>query len=159
MEVDTKEMHTQSKSNNAVTDSIETDKSVEENLTDGLLAHFLPECDKAKSTISELTENQRILIETILQENSKFSECHTISDLAKIMTQSKVYRAKLLHIKKEMVQLTEKSSKLKHKAIKIQQDKQKEALQKEQQKEKDLERERHLVAKTAKKPQQHNDVL
>lgn len=92
-----------------------------------------------------------------------------------------MYHNKLVNIRKEMIMLHEKTTKLKvrfssqsvddapghtldgrdltltccslsqKRALKLQQQKQKEALEKEQQREKELERERQLTAKPAKK--------
>ncbi|KAG7232619.1 hypothetical protein INR49_008320 [Caranx melampygus] len=78
-------------------------------------------------------------------------ECNALLDLNSLFTEAKVYHNKLVNIRKEMIMLHEKTTKLKKRALKLQQQKQKEALEKEQQREKELERERQLIAKPAKR--------
>ncbi|XP_013408437.1 biogenesis of lysosome-related organelles complex 1 subunit 6 [Lingula anatina] len=122
-------------------------KETIEKITQGFLQHYLPDAQKAKASLDELTQNQRILLETVQHENTKFSECEAMKKLTDMMIKAKQYHTKLLIIKKEMASLHERSAKLKRRALKLQQQKQKEALQREQEKEKEMERERHLMAK------------
>uniref|UniRef100_A0A8D3CSD4 Biogenesis of lysosomal organelles complex-1, subunit 6, pallidin n=1 Tax=Scophthalmus maximus TaxID=52904 RepID=A0A8D3CSD4_SCOMX len=96
-------------------------------------------------------QNQLILLDTLDQEVTKFRECNALPDLNSLFTEAKVYHNKLVNIRKEMIVLHDRTTKLKKRALKLQQQKQKEALEKEQQREKELERERQLVAKPAKR--------
>ncbi|KAF6128991.1 biogenesis of lysosomal organelles complex 1 subunit 6 [Phyllostomus discolor] len=66
-------------------------------------------------------------------------------------TEAKHYHTKLVNIRKEMLMLHEKTSKLKKRALKLQQKRQKEELEREQQREKEFEREKQLTAKPAKR--------
>ncbi|XP_041459995.1 biogenesis of lysosome-related organelles complex 1 subunit 6-like [Lytechinus variegatus] len=118
-----------------------------DHLTQGLLDAILPHFQKHDESLSELTRNQVLLIETLQQENRKFSENKVVDDLTKMMFEAKVYQGKLTAIKKEMTSLHEKSSKLKKKALKLQQQKMKENLEKEQQREREIEEDRKLTAK------------
>ncbi|XP_037553084.1 biogenesis of lysosome-related organelles complex 1 subunit 6 [Nematolebias whitei] len=120
-------------------------------LTEGLLSHYLPDLKNSKRALQELTQNQLILLDTLDQEVTKFRECNSVLDLNSLFTEAKVYQNKLVTIRKEMIVLHEKTTKLKKRALKLQQQKQKEALEKEQQKEKELERERQLTARPAKR--------
>ncbi|CAH1775182.1 unnamed protein product [Owenia fusiformis] len=120
-------------------------------LTLGCLSHFLPDVQKAKSILHELTENQRTLLLSITQENKRCQDCDSMTELTVIMAKCKQYHSKLINIKKDMLMLIEKSIKLKKRSIRLQQQKQKDALQREHQREKELERERQLIAKPAKK--------
>ncbi|XP_071376948.1 biogenesis of lysosome-related organelles complex 1 subunit 6 [Centroberyx affinis] len=120
-------------------------------LTEGLLSHYLPDLQNSKQVLQELTQNQVILLDTLDQEVTKFRECNALLDLNSLFTEAKVYHNKLVNIRKEMMMLHEKTTKLKKRALKLQQQKQKEALEKEQQREKELERERQLIAKPAKR--------
>uniref|UniRef100_A0A2C9KMQ2 Uncharacterized protein n=1 Tax=Biomphalaria glabrata TaxID=6526 RepID=A0A2C9KMQ2_BIOGL len=52
-------------------------------LTDGFMAKFLPSLQKAKATIDQIKNSQSVLIETVSQEISKFTECHALKDLDK----------------------------------------------------------------------------
>uniref|UniRef100_A0A3P9MPV7 Biogenesis of lysosome-related organelles complex 1 subunit 6 n=1 Tax=Oryzias latipes TaxID=8090 RepID=A0A3P9MPV7_ORYLA len=100
---------------------------------------------------TEPRQNQIVLLDTLDQEVTKFRECNTLQDLNSLFTEAKVYHHKLVNIRKEMIMLHEKTTKLKKRALKLQQQKQKEVLEKEQQREKELERERQLIAKPAKR--------
>lgn len=127
------------------------DRKAVDKLTEGLLSHYLPDLQNNKRALQELTQNQLILLDTLDQEVTKFRECNTLLDLNSLFTEAKVYHNKLVNIRKEMILLHEKTTKLKKRALKLQQQKQKEALEKEQQREKELERERQLIAKPAKR--------
>lgn len=134
-----------------VEEIVYVDQAALEKLTDGLLSHYLPDLQSSKQALQELTQNQVILLETMDQEVTKFRECNSLLDLNSLFTEAKVYHNKLVNIRKEMMMLHEKTTKLKKRALKLQQHKQKEALEKEQQREKELERERQLIAKPAKR--------
>ncbi|XP_041837716.1 biogenesis of lysosome-related organelles complex 1 subunit 6 [Melanotaenia boesemani] len=132
-------------------ENVHVDKKTVDKLTEGLLSHYLPDLQNSKRALQELTQNQLILLDTLDQEVTKFRECNTLLDLNSLFTEAKVYHNKLVNIRKEMIMLHEKTTKLKKRALKLQQQKQKEALEKEQQREKELERERQLIAKPAKR--------
>ncbi|TNM90856.1 biogenesis of lysosome-related organelles complex 1 subunit 6 [Takifugu rubripes] len=127
------------------------DKETVAKLTEGLLAHYLPDLQQSKGTLHELTQNQLILLDTLDQEVTKFREFNALLDLNSLFTEAKVYHNKLVNIRKEMITIHEKTTKLKKRALKLQHQKQKEFLEKEQQREKELERERQLIAKPAKR--------
>ncbi|XP_051833226.1 biogenesis of lysosome-related organelles complex 1 subunit 6 [Antechinus flavipes] len=122
-----------------------------EQLAQGLLSHYLPDLERSKQALQELTQNQVVLLDTLEQEISKFKECHSILDINALFTEAKYYHSKLVNIRKEMLMLHEKTSKLKKRALKLQQKRQKEELEREQQREKEFEREKQLTAKPAKR--------
>ncbi|KAG9352236.1 hypothetical protein AGOR_G00165530 [Albula goreensis] len=132
-------------------DIVFVDKQTIEKLTDGLISHYLPDLQNSKQALQELTQNQGILLDTLEQEITKFRECNSLLDINSLFTEAKVYHNKLVNIRKEMMMLHDKTTKLKKRALKLQQQRQKEALEKEQQREKELERERQLTAKPAKR--------
>ncbi|GAB1286820.1 Biogenesis of lysosome-related organelles complex 1 subunit 6 [Apodemus speciosus] len=117
---------------------------------EGLIEDF-PVGDRAVEHL-ELTQNQVVLLDTLEQEISKFKECHSMLDINALFTEAKHYHAKLVTIRKEMLLLHEKTSKLKKRALKLQQKRQREELEREQQREKECEREKQLTAKPAKRP-------
>ncbi|XP_025021753.1 biogenesis of lysosome-related organelles complex 1 subunit 6 [Python bivittatus] len=127
------------------------DKKAVEQLTEGLISHYLPDLQRSKLALKELTQNQEVLLETVQQEISKFKECNSILDINMLFSEAKYYHNKLVNIRKEMLLLHEKTSKLKRRALKLQQKRQKEELEREQQREKELEREKQLTAKPAKR--------
>ncbi|MGH0150183.1 UNVERIFIED_CONTAM: hypothetical protein FKN15_016724 [Acipenser sinensis] len=103
------------------------------------------------ATKPDVIQNQVILLDTLEQEITKFRECNSLLDKNALFTEAKYYHNKLVNIRKEMMMLHEKTTKLKKRALKLQQQKHKEALEREQQREKELERERQLIAKPAKR--------
>lgn len=140
-------------SNNAetdVTDDIHVDAAIIDKLTEGTLGLFLPNLQKAKGSINEVLHNQEVLIETIQQENAKFDDSVATKKLTDTMITARQYHTKLVNLKKEMATLMDRSTKLKRRAVKLQQQKQKEELQRAQQKEREQEKERALTAKVAK---------
>lgn len=135
----------------APVENVYVDRDAVDKLTEGLLTHYLPDLQNSKRALQELTQNQLILLDTLDQEVTKFRDCNMLLDLNSLFTEAKVYHNKLVNIRKEMIMLHERTTKLKKRALKLQQLKQKEALEKEQQREKELERERQLIAKPAKR--------
>ncbi|MEQ2200143.1 biogenesis of lysosome- organelles complex 1 subunit 6 [Xenoophorus captivus] len=132
-------------------ENVYVDQKAVDKLAEGFLSHYLPDLQNSKRALQELTQNQLILLDTLDQEVTKFRECNALLDLNSLFTEAKVYQNKLVNIRKEMILLHEKTTKLKKRALKLQQQKQKELLEKEQQREKELERERQLIAKPAKR--------
>ncbi|XP_059809090.1 biogenesis of lysosome-related organelles complex 1 subunit 6 [Hypanus sabinus] len=121
-----------------------------EKLTEGLISHYLPDLKQLKNALQELTQNQVVLLDTLEQQIAKFRECHLVLDINALFTEAKCYHDKLVNIRREMVTLHERTTRLKRRALKLQQQRQKEVLENEQQREKELERERQLIAKPAK---------
>uniref|UniRef100_A0A8C9V6L4 Biogenesis of lysosome-related organelles complex 1 subunit 6 n=1 Tax=Scleropages formosus TaxID=113540 RepID=A0A8C9V6L4_SCLFO len=132
-------------------DVMTVDKTTIDKLARGLLSHYLPDLQHSKQALQELTQNQVVLLDTLEQEIAKFKDCNSLLDINSLFTEAKVYHNKLVNIRKDMMMIHERTTKLKKRALKLQQQRQKEALEKEQQREKELERERQLIAKPAKR--------
>ncbi|XP_072258519.1 biogenesis of lysosome-related organelles complex 1 subunit 6 [Pyxicephalus adspersus] len=132
-------------------DQFPVDLKAVEHLSEGLIAHYLPNLQNSKLALQELTQNQVVLLDTLDQEISKFKECNSVLDINALFSEAKYYHNKLVNIRKEMMLLHEKTSKLKKRALKLQQKKQEENLRQEQQRERELEREKQLTAKPAKR--------
>ncbi|GFY03801.1 hypothetical protein TNCV_1195811 [Trichonephila clavipes] len=66
----------------------------------------------------------------------------------------KLYHQKVLLLKKDMLTIHDRTSKLKKRAMKLQQQKQKEALQKELQRDREIERDKQLAPKIVTKSTQ-----
>ncbi|XP_019524213.1 PREDICTED: biogenesis of lysosome-related organelles complex 1 subunit 6 [Hipposideros armiger] len=129
------------------------DKAVEQ-LAEGLLSHYLPDLQRSKQALQELTSKRKPISCSIRRRpvviNTVFYS--VVPDFfEKEFTEAKHYHAKLVNIRKEMLMLHEKTSKLKKRALKLQQKRQKEELEREQQREKEFEREKQLTAKPAKR--------
>jgi uncharacterized protein (DUF342 family) len=89
-----------------------------------------------------------MLLDQIHNENLNLSETQHSNDLTEMFNRIEVYQAKLTNIKKEMKNLHDKSVKLKKRALKIQQFKEKQEYIK-QQKEAELKTEQDLIPKTS----------
>ncbi|CAH2274043.1 biogenesis of lysosome-related organelles complex 1 subunit 6 [Pelobates cultripes] len=132
-------------------DLLPVNTSAIDQLSDGLISHYLPNLQSSKLALQELTQNQVVLLDTLDQEISKFKDCNSIPDINALFSEAKYYHNKLVNIRKEMIMLHDKTSKLKKRALKLQQKKQEENLKQEQQRERELEREKQLTAKPAKR--------
>ncbi|XP_035217045.1 biogenesis of lysosome-related organelles complex 1 subunit 6-like isoform X2 [Stegodyphus dumicola] len=97
-------------------------REILQKLAYGTLSLYLDDTKKISSSLNELTRNQNIVIETLEQENSK------LSDALKMYNLDEMKRA-----------------------MRLQQQKQKEALQKELQRDRELERDKQLAPKIATK--------
>ncbi|CAI9598890.1 unnamed protein product [Staurois parvus] len=133
-------------------DQFPVDLKAVEQLSEGLLAHYLPNLlQNSKHALQELTQNQVVLLDTLDQEISKFKECGSVLDINALFSEAKYYHNKLVNIRKEMMLLHEKTSKLKKRALKLQQKKTGGKFKQEQQRERALGREKQLTAKPAKR--------
>lgn len=103
-----------------------------------------------QASLGDLTRNQGLLLDTVQQENSRFAD--SMGSLDDMLQRARLYQAKLVRIKRDMVELQQRSSRLRKRALRLQQMKQKEALQAEQQRQRDLERTRQLQPRVALQP-------
>ncbi|CAH1372273.1 unnamed protein product [Tenebrio molitor] len=117
-------------------------------LTKGLINIYEPGLSQAEKMLKELTEKESMLLDQIHNENLNLSETQHSNDLTEMFNRVEVYQAKLTNIKKEMKNLHDKSVKLKKRALKIQQFKEKQEYIK-QQKEAELKTEQDLIPKTS----------
>lgn len=120
-------------------------------LVSGILSYHVDDLRKMSSHLNELTRNQGIVTETLQQENTRFTEALKLFNLDDLFSRAKLYHTKLQQIKKDMVLVHERSTKLKKRALRLHQQKQKEALLKEQQRDRELERDKQLAPKLATK--------
>ncbi|CAJ1049350.1 biogenesis of lysosome-related organelles complex 1 subunit 6 [Xyrichtys novacula] len=98
-------------------ENVFVDKKAVDKLTEGLLSHYLPDLQNSKRALQELTQNQLVLLDTLDQEVTKFRECNALLDLNSLFTEAKVYHNKLVNIRKEMIMLHEKTTKLKCRSL------------------------------------------
>ncbi|KAG8189008.1 hypothetical protein JTE90_019018 [Oedothorax gibbosus] len=120
-------------------------------LSSGFLSYYVDDMKKSSLTLNELTRNQGIVIETLEQENARVTDALKMHPLDEMYSKIKIYHQKVLLLKKDMLAVYERTSRLKKRAMKLQQQKQKEALQKELQKDRELERDKQLAPKIATK--------
>ncbi|KAH0952038.1 hypothetical protein HN011_006911 [Eciton burchellii] len=116
-------------------------------LANGLLSIYQPPLEQVKKELFELTNKQQALLVRMQLKNKKIEETFEDVDLHDMFTTIKVYQGKLGLIRKEMINIHERTAKLKKRALRLQQVKQKEALNREQQREQELRREQELIGR------------
>ncbi|PSN52988.1 Biogenesis of lysosome-related organelles complex 1 subunit 6 [Blattella germanica] len=126
-----------------MTDNIIITESLSSKLAEGLLSLYEPDLKRVKQQLDELTKKQGTLVSQLQEENARFNNIQTSDDLQQMFITVKLYQSKLIAIKKEMAHLHDRATKLKKRALKLQQAKQKQALQRESQ----IQREADLIAK------------
>ncbi|KAL0106494.1 hypothetical protein PUN28_016300 [Cardiocondyla obscurior] len=119
-----------------------------EKLVEGLLSIYQPQLEQVKQELSELTSKQESLLARMQLENKKIHETLEDIDLNDMFSTVKIYQGKLTVIRKEMINIHERTSKLKKRVLRLQQIKQKEAMNKEQQREQELRREQELIGRS-----------
>ncbi|XP_063905874.1 biogenesis of lysosome-related organelles complex 1 subunit 6-like [Zophobas morio] len=115
-------------------------------LTNGLLKTYGPSLTQVKNALSELTEKESTLLEQVHSENLALAESQHSDDLHTMFAKIETYQTKLVNIKKEMKHLHDKSVKLKKRALKLQQFREKQDYIK-QQKEANIKQEEDLIVK------------
>lgn len=117
--------------------------------TRGLLDQFQPQADKIREKLTSLTEKQLDLSDKVSAQGEKFEKTEQEFNLKDMLKKTRAYHGKLSDLKREMGELSERSSQMKVRALKLQEAKQKEALKRENKRQRELEREEMLVAKPA----------
>lgn len=120
-------------------------------LAAGLLAVYEPGLKKLQSQLSELTNKQSSVLKELEIENTRFSKIED-KKLQEMIDMIKDYGNRLQRVKEQMRNITGNVNKLEKRAMKLQQMKQKEALQREHNREAQMTREQELIAKP---PTQH----
>ena len=107
--------------------------------------------------MDELNRYQNSLIESLEQENEKYNEFNKQLDFESIVTKANVYCNKLVNIKKEMQSLSERSDKLKKRALRLQSIKSNQIESIEIEKYKELEKEKRLQPVVVNKSDDQNN--
>lgn len=94
--------------------------------------------------MDEIHKNQEAIIETIERENDRYDQMQSAYDLDSLISKARQYQDKLLNIKKDMLIVKDKTIRLRRKAVKIIEDKNKEALELQRNRERNEILERHL---------------
>ncbi|XP_015436486.1 PREDICTED: biogenesis of lysosome-related organelles complex 1 subunit 6-like isoform X1 [Dufourea novaeangliae] len=113
----------------------------------GLLNIYQLPSEQVQKELNEVTGKQETLLCQMQVETKKLQESLEDIDLNETFQMIKVYQGKLTLMKKEMASIHERTFKLKKRALRLQQMKQKEALNKEQQREQEIRREQELIGK------------
>ncbi|XP_077269006.1 biogenesis of lysosomal organelles complex 1 subunit pallidin [Temnothorax americanus] len=128
-------------------DAVDFSEAVEK-LAKGLLSIYQPPLEQVKQELFELTSKQEALLARMQLENKKIHETFEDIDLNDMFSAVKIYQGKLAVVRKEMINIHERTSKLKKRVLRLQQIKQKEAMNREQQREQELRREQELIGRS-----------
>ncbi|KAI9558510.1 hypothetical protein GHT06_015298 [Daphnia sinensis] len=120
-------------------------------LASAVLKNHEPRLLAAEDCLQDLTAKQDLLMGQVSRQTDRLSDAIKHTQVYEMVTQTKIYQNKLLRLQKEMIDLSERSQKIKKRALKLQQSKQHEALLREQAKDRELEREKQLIARPAKR--------
>lgn len=118
-------------------------------LSSGLLKLYEPTFRNLQCHLNELTYKQQQLVSQVETENNRLKRMEN-EELKEMFTTIKDHLIRLQSIKKEMILLSERSERLKKRALHLHRQKQNEALEREQQREAQLAREQELIAKPTK---------
>ncbi|EFX74033.1 hypothetical protein DAPPUDRAFT_231329 [Daphnia pulex] len=132
-------------------DDVSSNNAPINNLARALLENHEPKFVAAEDSLQDLTAKQDMLMGQVFRQTDCLSEAIKHTQVYEMVTQTKIYQNKLLSLQKEMADLSERSQKIKKRALKLQQSKQHEALLREQAKDRELEREKQLIARPAKR--------
>ncbi|KAG5335042.1 BL1S6 protein, partial [Acromyrmex charruanus] len=119
-----------------------------EKLAEGLLGIYQSPLEQVKQELFELTNKQDSLLTRMQLENKRIHETFEDIDLNDMFSAVKIYQGKLSVIRKEMINIHERTSKLKKRVLRLQQIKKKESMNREQQREQELRKEQELIAKS-----------
>ena len=95
--------------------------------------------------MEELLRYQDTLNELLQSERNKLVEADGRLQLEQLCSRTRTYVERLQHVRKQMQQLQEQSTKLRKRALRLQQEKQEQALQTESALEQQMQRDKHLM--------------
>ena len=101
------------------------------------------------ASLEKLNTRQEILTVAVQKEGERLNEGRAKYGVEHMLTLTSIYRNKLVKVKEDMQMLTERSSKLRKRAIRLQEQKQSESMNRETKRSKERQREKELIAKPA----------
>lgn len=99
--------------------------------------------------LQQVSDKQIELADKVASENEKFVRIEEGLRLSEIVENTAAYKLKLEHIQRDMKEMTARSKQMKVRAYKLQEAKQKEALKREYQRQKEIEKEELITARPA----------
>ena len=99
--------------------------------------------------LQQVSEKQIDLADKVASENEKFVRIEEGLHLSQMVEKTAAYKLKLEYIQREMKEMTVRSKQMKIRAYKLQETKQKEALKREYQRQKEIEKEELITARPA----------
>lgn len=122
-------------------------KEAVKKLAEGFLNQYQVQWEQTEKKLDEVKNKQETLLNQMQIENKKFQDVFDDIKLNDMFQTIKISQNKLILMKKEMASIHERTFKLKKRALRLQQIIQKEALNKEQQREQEIRREQELIGK------------
>ena len=101
------------------------------------------------SSLEKLNTKQDLLTVRVNQEGEKLNEERAKHKVEQMISITKIYKNKLMKIKEDMQSVTERSGQLRLRAGRLQDEKQKESMERENRKEAERLREKELIARPA----------
>ena len=101
------------------------------------------------SSLDKLNSKQEVLAVRVHQEVETLTEELAKHKVEQMMSITNIYKNKLVKIKEDMQSLTERSGRLRVRAARLQDEKQRESMERENRREKERLREKELIAKPA----------
>ena len=101
------------------------------------------------SSLDKLNSKQEVLAVRVHQEVETLTEELAKHKVEQMISVTNIYRNKLVKIKEDMQSLTERSGRLRVRAARLQDEKQRESMERENRREKERLREKELIAKPA----------
>lgn len=122
-------------------------KEAVKKLAEGFLNQYQVQWEQTEKKLDEVKNKQETLLNQMQIENKKFQDVFDDIKLNDMFQTIKISQNKLILMKKEMASIHERTFKLKKRALRLQQIIQKEALNREQQREQEIRREQELIGK------------
>lgn len=101
------------------------------------------------ATLDKLNTRQEILTVAVQKEGERLNEGRAKYGVDHMLTLTNIYRNKLVKVKEDMQILTERSAKLRKRAVRLQEEKQRESMDREAKRAKERQREKELIARPA----------
>ncbi|XP_017884645.1 biogenesis of lysosome-related organelles complex 1 subunit 6-like [Ceratina calcarata] len=145
-EAEAKKLQSEIEKRNGEEDKVDF-KEAANKLAEGLLSQYQVQLVHVQKKLDEVRNKQETLLDQMQFENKKLQDTFNDENLNEMFQTIKVSQGKLVLMKKEMASIHDRTLKLKKRALRLQQVKQKEALTKEQQREQEIRREQELIGK------------
>ena len=101
------------------------------------------------ATLDKLNTRQEILTVAVQKEGERLNEGRAKYGVDHMLTLTNIYRNKLVKVKENMQILAERSEKLRKRAVRLQEEKQRESMDREARRAKERQREKDLIARQA----------
>ena len=115
----------------------------------GVVNHYGVTFGCLATSLEKLNTRQEILTVAVQKEGERLNEGRAKYGVEHMLTLTSIYRNKLLRVKEDMQMLTERSAKLRKRTIRLQEEKQKESMDREMRRSKERQKEKELIAKPA----------